>query len=284
MRSKLSRVAALFGESLESFAWKDLRDHSLDEIRTRLIQQELAPSTINATLAACKGVAKAAWRLRLISSEEYSRIREVRPAVGERLPQGKEVPREERRAVSEVCSRDENRNIGLRDSALIGLMFTCGLRRHEAAGVRLEDFDAKDGSLKILGKANKQRVVFLAEGGGARQALDDWLEVRGDSPGPLFSRVNKSGKVSPELGLSVVAIHKRIKQRCAEAGVGDVASHDLRRTYVSICLANGVDLPIVARACGHANVQTTATYDRRPVEEQRTASSKAPAWPYTRTS
>jgi site-specific recombinase XerC len=79
---------------------------------------------------------------------------------------------------------DRRTATGARDAALLELLYGCGLRRAEVVALDLADYDHADGSLRVRGKGNKERRAYLAA--GAQAALDDWLQLRGDTPGPLF--------------------------------------------------------------------------------------------------
>ncbi len=71
--------------------------------------------------------------------------------------------------------------------------------------------------------------------------------------------------------MTAQAVYNMLKKRAAEAGVRDFSPHDLRRTFVSDLLDAGADIATVAKMAGHANVQTSVRYDRRPDEAKRKA-------------
>ena len=89
------------------------------------------------------------------------------------------------------------------------------------------------------------------------------LAVRGESPGALFSRGLKGGRVLAGEPMTAQAIHDVIVRWAQQAGVAHVSPHDLRRSFVSDMLDAGVDMATVAAMAGHASVNTTARYDRR---------------------
>ena len=90
LRGKLDRAAAMLGFP-NAFAapWAQLRFQHLVAVRTRLLDEGLAPATVNATLYAVKGVARAAFNLGQMDGDELQRIRSVKPVSGERLPSGR---------------------------------------------------------------------------------------------------------------------------------------------------------------------------------------------------
>ncbi len=104
------------------------------------------------------------------------------------------------------------------------------------------------------------------------RAMEDWLEVRGLKPGPFFLPIRKDGDLELRR-MTTQAVYNLLRKRAAQAGVRNFSPHDLRRTFVSDLLEAGADIAIVAKMAGHANVQTTARYDRRPEEAKRRAAS-----------
>jgi len=98
--------------------------------------------------------------------------------------------------------------------------------------------------------------------GGAVEALAAWLEVRGPAPGPLFVAVCQRGEVDVRR-MTDQATYSILRSRAKKAKVREFSPHDLRRSCVSDLLDAGVDISFVQRFVGHANVTTTARYDRR---------------------
>ena len=134
----------------------------------------------------------------------------------------------------------------------------------------MEHFDPETGALAIRrGKGRKDRVAYVAN--GALDALRDWLNIRGAEPGAVFWPVNKGGRMVAQR-LSDQAVYGVMARRAAEAGVAKFSPHDCRRTFVGDLLESGVDLATVKEMAGHANVQTTARYDRRGEAAKRKAS------------
>lgn len=119
------------------------------------------------------------------------------------------------------------------------------------------------GQIKVRGKGNKQRTAYIVS--GTHEALCDWLNIRGKQPGPIFLPINKGGKIQ-NIRLTTQAVYKILNKRRREAGLKSFCPHDLRRTFVSDLLEAGADISVVSKMAGHANVQTTARYDRRPEE------------------
>lgn len=134
-------------------------------------------------------------------------------------------------------------------------------------------------TLRILGKRNKERLVYLNN--GAAVASADWLSVRGDEPGALFWSGRKGGQLTVGQRMTGQAIRAMLNRRAEQAGIENVTPHDLRRSFVSDLLDAGVDISTLADMAGHANVQTTRRYDRRG-EEAKKRAARSLHVPYVR--
>ena len=244
--------------------WAKLRYQHVMAIRNQLMKH-YKPATVNRTLCAVRGVLKAAWRLEQLSGEEYQRTIDVASVTGETLPTGRELSAGEISALMTDCENDPS-PAGARDAAIIALLYSCGLRREEAASLELGNYDPDSGRLVVLGKRSKERTAFLTN--GALDAMADWLAVRGDPPGALFLAINKGGKIRAGR-MTNQAIYNALAKRGESANVKAFTPHDMRRTFVSDLLDAGADIATVAKMAGHSSVNTTARYDRRPEETKR---------------
>ena len=275
------------------FPWEQLDYGTVTAIKAWL-DAKYAPATVNRYLCAVRRVIKEAWRHQLITAEEYQRATDVKSVSAQRLPSGRELENEEIRALIETCLMDEeNPILGIRDAAIISLMYSSGLRRAEVVALDLEDLDLNQAELRVIGKRNKERRAFLAQ--GAVRAVEKWLACRGGEPGPLFYSVNKGGNIvryryerlskeerkaglKPErisARLSDQTIYHLIDKRASESGLVKKATpHDMRRTFVSDLLDVGVDLATVSRMAGHEDTNTTKRYDRRSSRVMQEAAEK----------
>ena len=164
-----------------------------------------------------------------------------------------------------------------RDLCIITLFLNCGIRISELVGLNLTDVQGD--RLRVLGKGNKERIVFL--NAACRSALDDWLEVRSHSavadPRALFltrshSRVTRSG------------IHYMLKKRLAAAGLDSskYSAHKLRHTAATLMLQNGVDVRTLQEVLGHEHLNTTQIYTHVDSDSLRGAAQANPLGSITR--
>lgn len=226
------------------------------------------------------GFAKPGLPLGLMSVEDYQRAIDYEPARGITLPAGRDLSQGELVALVEACKTAANAaealgkkpDIAWRDAAIIGILYTCGLRRSELVALQMADYDAETGRLNILhGKGNKQRTVFVKN--GTSKALAMWLACRGTAPGAIFNPINKSGRIEPK-AMTDQAVYNMLKKRGEQAKLKDFSPHDFRRTFVGDLLDRGVGIDTVASLAGHASVDTTRRYDRRPERVKEDAVNK----------
>ena len=267
----LEEIAAIIStgrEGMETLPWASLRYQHTQAIRTALMER-YAPATANKTLAALRGVLREAWRLGGMSAEDYRRAADLETVRGETLPRGRALSAGELRALFEACAQDPT-PAGRRDAALLAVLYGGGLRRSEAVALEVADYAPATGELRIRqGKGRKDRLVYVTNGGA--QALEAWLAVRGAEPGPLFHPIDKGGRIHPRR-LTDQVVLRILRKRARQTSVQAFSPHDLRRTFISDLLDHGVDLSTVQHLAGHANVQTTARYDRRgEVTKQKAA-------------
>jgi integrase/recombinase XerD len=268
MRQALDTIAGLLTGNVDAFAcnWAAVRFQHTAAIRSKLTE-EYAASTANKFLSALRGTLKAAWQLGQMSAEEYHKAASVGGVKGETVPAGRELSGGEISALMQACAKDSS-PAGARDAAIIALLYACGLRRAEVVALDLKDYDPESGRLVVRGKRNKERYAYPVD--GAAQAMADWLRFRGGEPGALFRAINKGGRIRKGK-MTTQAVYNMLRKRAEDAGVKEFSPHDLRRTFVSDLLDAGADIVTVSKMAGHASVQTTARYDRRPEEAKRKA-------------
>lgn len=247
-----------------SLDWSSLRYSHTVAIRAQLsTDYRYSASTCNLILSALRGTLKTAWRLNLISSDEYQKAIDLKPIPGYRLPAGRALSREEIKMLLNSCDK---RPIGRRDAAIIACLYS-GLRRAEVVGLNLSDFNRKDRELRVIGKGNKERIVPIMDGG--LEAIESWLKVRGTEPGPLFWILKRNG-IPIKRRPTSQNIYSVLNRHRIKAGIEDeIRPHDLRRTLISDLLDQGVDIVAVGGIVGHKNTQTTARYDRRGERAKR---------------
>ncbi len=274
MKAALETIARLVNQqaTFETLPWDRIRFQQTQAVRAELVAN-FGPRTVNRMLSALRGVLKAAWRLRQIDTDDYRRAIDFKGLKTTDLPpSGRVVAIHEVRAVLIAAAKQDSPK-SWRDQALLVTMFAGGLRRQEASALDTEHFDAATGGLTVFrGKGGKFRTTYLAE--GYRAWVTPWVEFqrsRGCVPmfvswnrGPTTRRLSRAG-VDHVLGEIVML-----------AGIADLTPHDLRRTFATDLLENGADILMVQKLMGHADVKTTAIYDRRGEKSKQAAVEKLP--------
>lgn len=251
-------------------AWKSINYGVFASIKQRLIDSGKAPATINHALSVIRGVLREAKRLGVITRDTLDDCLEVRNIkTSSEVLAGREVQVSEAGALFGVCSNDAS-PAGVRDAAILALLWGAGLRRQEVAALPLHALDLSVGRVVVFGKGNKTREIFIA--GGALEALRAWVAVRGSEAGALFGAISKSGRISTT-HTTPQAIYNALAKRRTQAGLAMCSPHDMRRTFVGNLLQVGVDINTVRGMCGHSSVITTARYDRRGSAEKKRAAA-----------
>ena len=191
--------------------------------------------------------------------------REVRPpATARRLPKALSVAQVEQL----LAAPDESTPLGLRDRALLELLYGTGARISEAVGLAVDDLHRDGGLVRLDGKGGKQRLVPV--GSFAARAVDAYL-VRGrpvlaasgtGTPALLLNA--RGGRLSRQSAWTV------LRRAAGSAGLGvEVSPHTLRHSFATHLLDGGADVRVVQELLGHASVTTTQVYTLVTVDRLR---------------
>lgn len=151
---------------------------------------------------------------------------------------------------------------GLRDRAIIELLFSSGLRVSELVNLNRDHINTKRREFMVRGKGQKDRPVFIGQ--TAAQHIEDYLHARLDNLPPLFlsySRNNITQTTGDYRRLTARSIQRMISQYARLAGITKhVSPHTMRHSYATDLLINGADLRSVQSMLGHSNISTTQVY------------------------
>lgn len=246
--------------------WWELDYGGTAALHSAMLEIGWSPSHINKHLSALRRVLKESWRLGLMDAENYHRAIDLEPVKGTREPAGRDVGDAELAALLAAC---DDSPLGVRDAAVIAVVYVTGIRRSEAANLTLASYSTATRSLRLVGKRNKERIVPISV--AALPWLEAWLRLRGGKPGPLFCPLRKGGKIEHR-ALTSQTVADLLERRRRQAGVAlPVKPHDLRRTLIGDLLDNGTDLATAQAIAGHADPRTTSRYDRRALDTKRDA-------------
>ena len=146
---------------------------------------------------------------------------------------------------------------GLRDKAILEVLYGCGLRVSEVVGLKVSCVFLKEGFVRVIGKVDKEWLVPLGE--MAVEAVEAYLDVRpvpadAESSDAMF--LNRYGRP-----LSRVSMFTMIKRQALAAGIAkEISPHTFRHTFATHLLENGADLRVVQEMLGHESISTTEIY------------------------
>lgn len=151
---------------------------------------------------------------------------------------------------------------GLRDRAILELLFSSGLRVSELVGLDRDHINLKRREFMVRGKGQKDRPIFISP--GSAEWVEKYLDARTDTTKPLFIRYSGSKKVDLTGNfhrLTARSIQRMIKRYALLAGITKhVSPHTMRHSFATDLLMNGADLRSVQALLGHSNIATTQIY------------------------
>ncbi len=224
----------------------------------------LSASSAARTVVAVRGFHRFALREGLSSGDPAHEVRPPQPP--RRLPKAIGVAEVER--LLEAAGADDGVT-GLRDRALLEVLYGCGARISEAVGLDLDDIDLERGAVLLRGKGGKERMVPL--GSYARAAVDAYLVrsrpalvAAGGGTAALFLN-RRGGRLSRQSAWTV------LRAAAVRAGLttDHLSPHTLRHSFATHLLDGGADVRVVQELLGHASVTTTQVYTLITVDKLR---------------
>ncbi|WP_345270408.1 tyrosine recombinase XerC [Nocardioides nanhaiensis] len=168
---------------------------------------------------------------------------------------------------------DDGSPVGLRDVAMLELLYATGIRVGELTGLDVDDLDDGRRVVRVLGKGRKERTVPY--GAPAARALDHWLDrgrrqLAREGSGPALFLGARGGRIDQR------AVRTLVHRRIAEVpGAPDIGPHGLRHTAATHLLEGGADLRSVQELLGHASLATTQRYTHVTTDRLRRAYRQA---------
>jgi len=156
-----------------------------------------------------------------------------------------------------LSSVDTKTPTGLRNRAILEVLYGCGLRVSECTGLRISHVHLDEGFVDVIGKGNKQRIVPLGE--MAAEAVRNYLPVRPEPAARPFEDIlflNKTGRP-----LSRVSVFNLVKEGAMAAGIHkEISPHTFRHSFATHLIEGGADLRVVQEMLGHESILTTEIY------------------------
>ena len=249
---KFSRFVEKRGVPLESVS----RDHLVDFLES-LYRQHLDSRTVARAMASLRNLFRFAMTEEVIAVDPTLNLES--PKYRKSLPSFLRLDE-----VDQLMAQPDEKTVhGLRDRAMIELLYSTGLRVSELTSLRVGDVDARMGCLRCIGKGDKERLVPV--GRQALAALQRYL----DEARPALLRLRRAGPAAePSLFLnrfggrmSRIAIWRLLSQYGRRAGIRtQLSPHKLRHSFATHLLERGADLRSVQMMLGHADISTTQIY------------------------
>lgn len=230
----------------------------------RQIQEQYSRPTVARKISAIRSFYRYLRREQLIEEDPSKQVRG--PKLTRRLPAC--LDKEE--VVRLLMAPDTNTVLGVRDRALMEVLYATGMRVSELCGLRVQDYNQEAMEMRVLGKGGKERVVLL------NQSAHSWLKkylteywsklAEGRSPQaehPLF--VSRQAT-----RLSSRSVHRIVMKHALKAGINKtITPHTLRHTFATHLLEGGADLRVVQDLLGHTTINTTQIYTHVSLERLR---------------
>ncbi len=241
--------------SLNDAQLEDVRQLSAFHIKQALHTARragLSPRSCSTRLSALRTFCKYLIRSAILDSNPCDGI--SAPKAGKPLPKALNVD-EAQRLLDASSNSTSDPLLVARDEAMFELLYGCGLRLSELTGLSLMDIK-DDNTIQVLGKGSKQRILPIGQ--KAKQALRDWLKLRGQ-----LAKVDQHALFVSKQGrrISNRQVANRLRQMAVERGIDSAVSpHKLRHSFATHVLESSGDLRAVQELLGHANLSTTQVY------------------------
>jgi len=218
-----------------------------------LYGQELTAISIRRKLAAVRGLFRFLLREGVVRTN-FARLLRT-PKAPQKLPDVM-TAEQANTLVDGVGGDQPERPYPARDRAIFELLYGCGLRVSELAGLNLEDCDRAEGWLRVRGKGRKERLVPV--GGKARAALERYLGERpANHAEPAVFLNHRGGRLSDRGIRGIVKFYATYL-----SGDSSIHPHSFRHAYATHLLADGADLRSIQELLGHARLSTTQKYTK----------------------
>ncbi|MBM3501373.1 MAG: tyrosine recombinase XerD, partial [Armatimonadetes bacterium] len=263
-------LAGTWGEA-QAFAWERVDYATVRRYLAHLSRAKYAPTTVAARLAALKAFFRYLAREGVVQLNVASLARA--PKKPRRLPSVLDRGEVESILQAPDCSTPA----GLRDRAVLELLYASGARVAEICGLSLPDVDLERQTARVLGKRNKERTILFGE--PCELALRTYLE----NGRPLLLAGNPAGSREPALFLSrsgrrlaTGAVRGLVRKYVLAAETGQPATpHSFRHTFATHLLDNGADLRSVQALLGHSSLSSTQVYTHVSLKHLRESYMKA---------
>jgi site-specific recombinase XerD len=169
-----------------------------------------------------------------------------------------------------LLSTNEATILGVRDRAIILLLFTTGIRASELCGLQSKDVDLEGQTIKVMGKGQRERIVPMND--ETVEYLKKYIRVRGE-----ISRLASFFKTRTGNGVTRKGLYDRIKRYVRLARISKtISAHNLRHSFATDMIQRNVNIVTLQKILGHRSITSTIRYLRITIEDLRVAIRKHP--------
>jgi len=225
---------------------------------TELREFGVASATVNQKLSAIRKLALEAADNGGIDSQIANGIKAVKGIRQEGIRSGNWLTKQQAQKLLDAPDTDTLK--GLRDKSILAVLIGCGLRRAEAANLTFDHIQQRDGRwvlVDLIGKRNKVRSVPMPN--WAKAAIDTYATAANLTVGNVFRPINRGGRMTGER-MTDQAIYNIVVEYANSLALGEIAPHDLRRTFAKLAHKGGSALDQIQLSLGHGSIQTTERY------------------------
>jgi site-specific recombinase XerD len=218
----------------------------------------LSSSTVNVRLTAVRRLAAEAADNALMDSATAQGIIRVKGIKRNGTRTGNWLTRDQAEAL--INAPDVSTLKGKRDRALLAVLIGCGLRRSEVSELLVESIQQRDARwcvVDLAGKGNRVRTVPMPA--WAKTAIDIWCEAAGITAGRVFRPMAKGGRITGDV-LLPQNIMEAVAMYADKIGAGNIAPHDLRRTFAKLAHRGRAAIEQIQLSLGHSSIITTERY------------------------
>lgn len=230
-----------------------------------LVKSGFAPCSVNRKIASISSYYLYLKRSGLVRKNPAAKV--VHPKEPRRLPAFVGYG-----AIGQIARSEGDDIISLRNRLIVELLYTCGIRRAELVGLKVDDYDRQKLTLRVFGKGKKERIIPLIP--SINSLLKCYISKRQEffsAPcEPYLILTAKGEQVYPKL------VERVVKEALKGAGItGKRSPHVLRHTFATHLLDNGADLLSIKEMLGHSSIGTTQIYTHNTLEKIKTSYMKA---------
>jgi tyrosine recombinase XerC len=254
----------LTGESTSCVDWADVDHRQVRAFLARLQEEGYARRSTARKLSAVRSFYRFLCRQGVV--ERNPTVGVTGPKLERRLPSHLLAPEIE----AFLLAPDRNDPKGARDAAILECLYSSGMRVSELVALNLDDMPEYGDAVRVLGKGQKERLVFL--GRAAREAVAEYLTLgrhrllaAGRAPDAEALFLNKNGTRLTDRSVRTI-VHRYIQETALAT---QATPHTLRHSFATHLLENGADLRSVQELLGHASLATTQIYTHVTGEQLR---------------